>query len=75
MYLHLYGTGIRGRSAVGAKIGGVDATVSYAGPVAGVPGLDEVQILMPRSLAGRGEAAVELTVDGKRANTVAVSLQ
>jgi uncharacterized protein (TIGR03437 family) len=78
MYLHLYGTGIRGRSAlsaVSAKIGGVDATVSYAGAMAGVPGLDEVQVLIPRSLAGLGEAAIELTVDGKRANTVTVSVQ
>ena len=77
-YLHLYGTGIRGRSAlsaVGVKIGGVDATVSAAGALAGVPGLDEVQVLIPRSLAGHGEAAVDLTVDGKRANTVTVSLQ
>ena len=47
----------------------------FAGAAAGVPGLDEVRILTPRSLAGRGEAAVELTVDGKRANTVTVSLQ
>jgi cysteinyl-tRNA synthetase len=62
-------------SAVSAKIAGVDATVSYAGPVAGVAGLDEVQILIPRSLAGRGEAAVELIVDGKRANTVTLSFQ
>jgi uncharacterized protein (TIGR03437 family) len=71
----LYGTGIRGGSTVGAKIGGVDATVSYAGAAAGIPGLDEVKILIPRSLAGRGEAAIELTVDGHRANTLTVSFE
>ncbi len=78
LYLHLYGTGIRGRSAlsaVSAKIGGVDATVSYAGAAPTIPGLDEVRMLIPRTLAGRGELAVELTVDGHRANTLTVSVQ
>ncbi len=53
----------------------MDATVSYAGAAAIIPGLDEVKILIPRTLAGRGELAVELTVDGHRANTVTVSFQ
>ena len=78
MYLQLYGTGIRGRSslsAVSARIGGVDAPVDYAGPVAGLTGLDQVNLRVPRSLAGRGEVDIVLTVDGKTANTVKVDIR
>ncbi len=78
LYLQLYGTGIRGRSslsAVSARIGGVDAPVEYAGPVAGLTGLDQVNLRVPRSLAGRGEVDIVLTVDGKTANTVQVDFR
>lgn len=77
MYLLLYGTGIRNRSSilsVSATIGGVDAPVEYAGPVAGMVGLDQVNLLVPRSLAGQGEVDVLLAVDGKTANTVKVCI-
>ncbi len=78
LYLQLYGTGIRGRSslsAVSARIGGVDAPVEYAGPVAGFTGLDQVNLRVPRSLAGRGEVDIVLIVDGKSANTVKVDIR
>jgi len=73
--LELFGTGIRGRSAlpaVTATIGGQAADVQYAGPQGGFMGLDQVNIGVPRSLAGRGAVDVVLTVDGKTANTVTV---
>jgi uncharacterized protein (TIGR03437 family) len=73
--LELFGTGIRGRSAltaVTATIGGQAAEVQYAGPQGGFAGLDQVNIRVPRSLAGRGDVDVVLTVDGKTANTVTV---
>jgi uncharacterized protein (TIGR03437 family) len=73
--LELFGTGIRGRSAltaVTAKVGGQDAEVQYAGPQGGFAGLDQVNVRVPRSLAGRGAVDVVLTVDGKTANTVTV---
>jgi uncharacterized protein (TIGR03437 family) len=75
--LELFGTGIRGRSAltaVTAKIGGQDAEVLYSGPQGGFAGLDQVNIRVPRSLAGRGNVDVVLTVDGKTANTVTVNV-
>ncbi len=78
MYLELFGTGIRGRSslaAVSATIGGVDAPVQYAGPVAGLTGLDQVNLAVPPSLAGRGEVDILLTVDGKAANPVKVNFK
>ena len=76
--LTLYGTGIRGRSslaAVTAKIGGLDAAVQYAGVQPQYTGLDQVNVPIPRALAGRGEVDVVLTVDGKAANTVRVNIR
>jgi uncharacterized protein (TIGR03437 family) len=78
MYLELFGTGIRGRSslaAVSATIGGVNAPVEYAGPVDGMTGLDQVNLAVPPSLAGRGEVDILLTVDGKAANPVKVNFK
>jgi uncharacterized protein (TIGR03437 family) len=78
VYLQLYGTGIRGASslsAVAAKVGGENATVEYAGPQGGFVGLDQVNVSLPRTLAGRGEVEVVLTVDGRTANTVAVNVK
>lgn len=75
--LELYGTGVRGRSSLGAvraEIGGVEARVEYAGPVAGMAGLDQVNLAAPQGAMGRGEVAVALVVDGRPANTVTVNL-
>ncbi len=78
VYLQLYGTGIRGRSslsAVTAYIGGVAAPVEYAGPVAGMSGLDQVNLRVPRSLIGRGQVGIELEVDGMAANGVLIHIK
>jgi uncharacterized protein (TIGR03437 family) len=78
VYLQLYGTGIRGRTSlagVAATIGGVAAAVQYAGPVEGLTGLDQVNLLVPRTLTGRGTVDVILTVDGKTANAVQVNIR
>lgn len=77
LFLILYGTGIRSRSSlsnVTATIGGTNATVVYAGPQADFSGLDQVNLILPRSLAGRGEVDVVLTVDGQPANTVTIMM-
>jgi uncharacterized protein (TIGR03437 family) len=76
--LVLFGTGIRGVSslnAVHATIGGIQAQVMYAGAQATFTGLDQVNLLVPRSLAGRGVLDVALTVDGKSANLVQVAVR
>ncbi len=78
VYLVLYGTGIRGRSSPGnvtATIGGASAAVAYAGPQGTLVGLDQLNILIPPALAGRGEVDVALAVDGKTANPVRISIQ
>ncbi|MDX2033037.1 MAG: SMP-30/gluconolactonase/LRE family protein [Blastocatellia bacterium] len=78
VFLLLYGTGIRGRSAlsaVGVRIGGVDAPVLYAGPQADFQGLDQINVRLPRTLAGRGEIEILLTADGQTSNAVRVNVK
>ena len=76
--LILYGTGMMGLSSldnVRCTIGGVSATVQYAGPQNTFAGLDQVNVQIPPELAGRGEVDVVLSVDGQLANTVRVSFK
>ncbi|NOT62002.1 MAG: hypothetical protein HOP19_17445 [Acidobacteria bacterium] len=74
LFLSLYGTGTRGRS-VTASIGGVNAEVLYAGKQGDFVGLDQLNLRIPRSLIGRGEVNVAVTVDGLAANIVTVSIR
>jgi uncharacterized protein (TIGR03437 family) len=76
--LSLYGTGIRGRSSLGsvqAKVGGLSAEVRYAGLQSEFAGLDQLDLVIPRALAGQGEVDVIVTVDGKAANTVRINVK
>ena len=77
LFLSLFGTGMRGLTQPAtATIGGT--SVGVAGPVAQgqYVGLDQVNLgPVPRSLAGRGEVSIVLTVDGTAANPVTVSIQ
>lgn len=78
VYLSLYGTGIRGRtavSAVTATIGGVAADVQYAGPQPSFPGLDQVNLVISPTLRGSGVAPIVLSVDGIAANIVTMAIQ
>jgi uncharacterized protein (TIGR03437 family) len=78
VYLILYGTGWRFRSALAAvtvKVGGVDAPVSHAGKQGSLVGLDQINALLDRRLIGRGEVEVVLMVDGKTANTVRINIK
>jgi uncharacterized protein (TIGR03437 family) len=73
LFLVLFGTGIRfhsGLSGVTASIGGENAEVLFAGAQPDFIGLDQLNLRLPRSLAGRGEVDVSLTVQGKTTNTV-----
>ncbi len=78
VFLVMFGSGFRYRSAlsaVGVTLGGTAAPVSFAGAQGSFIGLDQANIELPRSLAGRGELDVVLTVDGQTANTVRVSVR
>jgi uncharacterized protein (TIGR03437 family) len=76
--LALFGTGWRFRSAQTATsvtIGGVNAPVLYVGEQPTFIGLDQLNVELPRSLIGRGDADVVVTVDGKVANTVRINVK
>ncbi|HEX4947057.1 MAG TPA: putative glycoside hydrolase [Blastocatellia bacterium] len=78
VYLVLYTTGVRYRSDlanVTATIGGTTTRVTFAGAQGTFVGLDQINVLLPRSLAGRGEVDIELRVDGQIANTVRVNIK
>jgi uncharacterized protein (TIGR03437 family) len=78
VFLNLFGTGIRHRSslaAVKATIGGVNAQVLYADDQNYFSGVDQVNVLIPRTLTGRGLVDVVLTVDGQISNIVNVRIQ
>lgn len=78
MYLILYGTGIRSRSSLSAvtfTLGGENVPVLYTGPQGDFVGLDQINLQLPRSLAGRGEVDGVLTVDGVVANKIRLTFK
>jgi uncharacterized protein (TIGR03437 family) len=78
IFLILFGTGFRnhnGLANVSARVDGTACEVFYAGAQGSLAGLDQLNLLLPRSLAGRGELDLVLTVEGKQANTVRVNIK
>lgn len=70
--LVLYGTGVRGRSAAEAVrvvIGELPLTASMAGPQPGWTGMDEIRVILPRTLSGAGTVDVRVEADGVSSNT------
>jgi len=69
-YLILYGTGIRGATQpnVSVKIGNIEASVTYSGAQGGYAGLDQVNVVLPVSLKGRGQVVVTVSADGQATN-------
>ena len=72
-YLALYGTGINSSSPT-VTIGGVASQVQFSGPAPCCDGLDQVNVVIPASVAGSGRVPVVLTVNGQVSNTVQVVL-
>ncbi len=75
LYVALYGTGIRGAAAVQCYVAGQSVPVLYAGAVAADPGLDQVNISIPKSLAGSGDVRVYLVADGTASNVASLTFQ
>lgn len=75
LVLLLFGTGLRGAAMITATIGGQTAQVLGAAAHPQYLGLDQVNVLVPRALAGKGEVPVLLTVDGKKSNAVTVNIR
>jgi uncharacterized protein (TIGR03437 family) len=75
VYLILFGSGLGNATGVTTTIGGADATVLYAGPQGTYPGLDQYNVRIPRSLAGKGRVEVVISAAGRRSNSVFVSIR
>ncbi len=78
VYLILFATGVRHRESLGrvsVKIGGEAAEAHYAGPGGELTGMDQLNVLLPRSLAERGEVEVALAVDGVAANLLKIAVR
>jgi uncharacterized protein (TIGR03437 family) len=78
LFLLAFGTGFRNRPAlmnVSATIGGATAAVTYGGAQGNNVGLDQANIRIPASLAGKGNVNVVLTVDGKSSNAVVINIK
>jgi uncharacterized protein (TIGR03437 family) len=75
--LELYATGLDKATAanIQATIGNTTATVQSAGPGGMWPGLDQVDVVIPLSLAGAGSVPVVITAGGVSSNTVNVRIQ
>ena len=76
--LVLYATGTRFRSDiknVSASVGSLAMNVEYAGNQNQFVGLDQINLRLARSLIGRGEVEVKLTMDGRATNTVKINVK
>jgi uncharacterized protein (TIGR03437 family) len=78
IFLVLYGTGISGASSismVNVTIGGIPVNIAYAGVQGQFAGLDQVNMELPRSFVGTGQATLQLTVAGQAANPLGIIVQ
>lgn len=78
VFVIAFGTGFRNRSSlesVGCTMGGLTSEVSFAGAQGDLAGLDQTNLKIPRSLAGRGKVELAFTADGKRANRVTINIK
>jgi len=76
--LVLYGTGIENRAAlsqVTVTVAGQTLPAFYAGPTPGYPGVDQVYVALPSSLAGSGTVYVTVSIAGTTSNQVTLDLQ
>lgn len=76
--LVLAGSGLRGRSALSAvqvTIGALPVPVQFAGPSPEFPGLDQLNVSLPESLAGAGLVDIVVRVDGREANVLRIQIR
>jgi uncharacterized protein (TIGR03437 family) len=76
-YLILYGTGFDSGtvSSVVVTINGKTYTPAFVGPQGGFAGLDQINVLLPASLAGSGTVNVSISVNGTVSNTGTITFQ
>ncbi|MDP2998432.1 MAG: hypothetical protein Q8N47_13175 [Bryobacterales bacterium] len=70
----LYATGVRRAAQVAVRLGGEMVPVRSAGQRPGTPGIDEIVILVPSALAGRGDLETVVVADGLESNPVVLAI-
>jgi len=78
VFLILFGSGFRNRQAGGSvtvQVGGENAEVTYAGAQGDLVGVDQLNLKLPRTLIGKGDIQLVLTVDGKSANSLRIKVK
>jgi uncharacterized protein (TIGR03437 family) len=77
VFLVLYGTGIRHRLSDASATASINGTsIPVESEAQGTyPGLDQVNLKLPRELVGAGTVDIVLTVEGQTANLVLVSIK
>ena len=75
-FVALFGTGFRFKTTDATMtIGGTPVTPLFVGPQGGLTGLDQINLQIPASMAGRGAMDLIITIDGKTSNTVRVNVR
>jgi uncharacterized protein (TIGR03437 family) len=74
VYVTLYASGIRAAQKVQVFVAGQSVPLLYSGAQGQYQGLDQINITLPASLAGTGEASVYLVADGKTSNMTTINI-
>jgi len=75
LVLTVFGTGWRTASGITAHIGSTALEVLFAGPQPETLGLDQANLIIPKSLAGAGTVELYVEAAGARSNSVSFILQ
>jgi uncharacterized protein (TIGR03437 family) len=77
VYLTLYGTGFRGaaRTDVTVTIGGLNAELLFSGAQPQFTGLDQINVVIPAALRGRGMVDIRVVAGSRTSNAVTLAIQ
>lgn len=76
--LTIFGTGLRNRTAlnqVSVRIADQTLAAAFAGAQGSFQGLDQVNVTLPRALAGAGQVEVSLLIDGVASNAGTITIR
>ena len=73
LHLSIFATGVSHAANVSATINGQTVKVETIAP-SGLPGLDEIHVLVPSEMRGAGKSTLVVTADNSESNSVALSL-
>lgn len=77
VYLEMFGTDLQAAEASNMQVSvdGIAVPVLYVGPQGSYTGLDQVNIQIPASLAGKGNVNIQLSAEGIASNPVQITVR